>query len=78
MEEKILEILAEKCGVEADDLKEDMDINLFDEGLLDSFAMLGLLVDFDEQLGVKIEITELDRSEIDTPNKVIACLSKRG
>ena len=78
MEEKILEILAEKCGVEAEDLKEDMDIDLFDEGLLDSFAMLSLLVDFDEQLGVKIEITELDRSEINTPNKVIECLSKRG
>ncbi len=78
MEEKILEILAEKCGVEPIDLKEDMDIDLFEEGLLDSFAMLGLLVDFDEQLGVKIEITELERSEINTPNKVIECLSKRG
>ncbi|MBQ7800173.1 MAG: D-alanine--poly(phosphoribitol) ligase subunit DltC [Oscillospiraceae bacterium] len=78
MEEKILEILAEKCGVEPEDLKEDMDIDLFEEGLLDSFAMLGLLVDFDEQLGVKIEITELERSEINTPNKVIECLSKRG
>ena len=78
MEEKILEILAEKCGVEPEDLREDMDIDLFEEGLLDSFAMLGLLVDFDEQLGVKIEITELERSEINTPNKVIECLSKRG
>lgn len=78
MEEKILGILAEKCGVEPEDLKEDMDIDLFEEGLLDSFAMLGLLVDFDEQLGVKIEITELERSEINTPNKVIECLSKRG
>lgn len=78
MEEKILEILAEKCGVEPEDLKEDMDIDLFEEGLLDSFAMLSLLVDFDEQLGVKIEITELERSEINTPNKVIERLSKRG
>ena len=39
---------------------------------------LGLLVDFDEQLGIKIEITELERSDINTPNKVIECLSKRG
>ena len=78
MEEKILAILAEKCGVEPEDLKEDMDIDLFEEGLLDSFAMLGLLVDFDEQLGIKIEITELERSDINTPNKVIECLSKRG
>lgn len=78
MEEKILEILADKCGVEAEDLKEDMDIDLFEEGLLDSFAMLGLLVDFEEQLGIKIEITEIDRKDINTPNKVVECLVKRG
>lgn len=78
MDEKILEILAEKCGVEPEDLKEDMNIDLFEEGLLDSFAVLGLLVDFDEKLGVKLEITEVDRADINTPNKVIEVVSKRG
>ncbi len=78
MEEKILEILAEKCGVEPEDLSEDMDIDLFEEGLLDSFAMLGLIVDFEEQLGIKLEITEIDRKDINTPNKVIENLKKRG
>lgn len=78
MDEKILEILAEKCGVEPEDLKEDMGIDLFEEGLLDSFAVLGLLVDFDEKLGVKLEITEVDRADINTPNKVIEVVSKRG
>ncbi|MEE1279534.1 MAG: D-alanine--poly(phosphoribitol) ligase subunit DltC [Oscillospiraceae bacterium] len=78
MEEKILEILAEKCGVEPEDLAEDMDIDMFEEGLLDSFAMLGLIVDFEEQLGIKLEITEIDRKDINTPNKVIENLKKRG
>ncbi len=78
MEEKILEILAEKCGVEPEDLSEDMDIDMFEEGLLDSFAMLGLIVEFEEQLGIKLEITEIDRKDINTPNKVIEHLSKRG
>ncbi len=78
MEEKILKILAEKCGVEPEDLQEDMDIDLFEEGLLDSFAMLGLLVDFEEQLGVKLEITELDRADISSPNKMIEKLTQRG
>ena len=78
MEEKILQILAVKCGVEPEDLSEDMDIDMFEEGLLDSFAMLGLIVDFEEQLGIKIEITEIERKDINTPNKVIEHLSKRG
>ena len=78
MEEKILEILSDKCGVEPEDLKEDMDIDMFEEGLLDSFAMLSLIVDFENELGIKLEITEIERKDINTPNKVIDCLSKRG
>ncbi len=78
MEEKILQILADKCGVEPEDLKEDMDIDMFEEGLLDSFAMLGLIVDFESELGIKLEITEIERKDINTPNKVIEHLSKRG
>jgi len=78
MEEKVLEILADKCGVEPEDLKEDMDIDMFEEGLLDSFAMLSLIVDFENELGIKLEITEIDRKDINTPNKVIEHLSKRG
>lgn len=78
MEEKILQILADKCGVEPEDLKEDMDIDMFEEGLLDSFAMLGLIVDFEAELGIKLEITEIERKDINTPNKVISHLSKRG
>ena len=78
MEEKILEILADKCGVEPEDLKDDMDIDMFEEGLLDSFAMLSLIVDFESELGIKLEITEIERKDINTPNKVIECLSKRG
>lgn len=78
MEEKVLAILADKCGVEPEDLKEDMDIDMFEEGLLDSFAMLSLIVDFENNLGIKLEITEIDRKDINTPNKVIEHLSKRG
>ncbi len=78
MKEKVLSILADKCGVEPEDLKEDMDIDMFEEGLLDSFAMLSLIVDFESELGIKLEITEIDRKDINTPNKVIEHLSKRG
>ena len=78
MEEKIIEILADKCGVEPEDIRDDMDIDMFEEGLLDSFAMLGLIVDFEAELGIKLEITEIDRKDINTPNKVIACLKERG
>ena len=78
MEQKILEILADKCGVDPEDLREDMDIDMFEEGLLDSFATLSLMVDFENELGIKLEITEIERKDINTPNKVIEFLKQRG
>ena len=76
MEEKILDILETICGV--DEAREDKNINLFETGLLDSLAVIELLVQIEERLGIVIEPTEVEREQIETPNKLIQYLSKRG
>jgi D-alanine--poly(phosphoribitol) ligase subunit 2 len=75
MEEKILDILESICGV--DEVREDKDLDLFDSGLLDSLATIELLIALEEKLGVKIEPTEVQREDIDTPNKIIEYVSLR-
>lgn len=76
MEEKALDILVSICGVE--DVREDLEINLFDSGLLDSLGLIELLVQIEEKLGIVIEPTEVNREEIETPKKLIGYLIKRG
>lgn len=76
MEEKILDILETITGV--DEVKEDRDINLFENGLIDSLGVIELLVQIEEKLGIVIEPTEVEREQIETPNKLIEYLSKRG
>ncbi|AVQ40593.1 D-alanine--poly(phosphoribitol) ligase subunit 2 [Clostridium botulinum] len=75
MEDKILEILIEVCGT--DEVKDDMDLNLFDNELLDSLGLIELILAIEEQVGIKIEPTEITREEFDSPNKIIKCVSKR-
>lgn len=75
MEEKILDILESICGV--DEVREDKDLDLFDSGLLDSLATIELLIALEEKLGVKIEPTEVQREDINTPNKIIEYVSLR-
>lgn len=75
MEKEVLDILMEITGT--DEIKEDRDINLFEDGLLDSLGMIELLVQLEEKLGIVIEPTEVDRKDIETPNKIIEYLSKR-
>lgn len=42
--EQVLDILEEVC--ENDIVKENLDVQLFEEGILDSFAVVSLLVEF--------------------------------
>ena len=70
MKDQILDILAVITG--SDEVKKDLDVNIFETGLLDSMGTVQLLLEFQNQLGVDVPVSEFDRSEWDTPNKIIA------
>ena len=74
MEERILEIPEESCEDEV--VYEDKDINLKEEGLMDSLAFVELLVRL-EEFGIEVAPTEVTYEEIDTPNKIIKYVSER-
>ncbi|EOH97303.1 D-alanine-poly(phosphoribitol) ligase subunit 2 [Enterococcus moraviensis ATCC BAA-383] len=69
LEETVLDILEEISGT--DEVKENRDVDLFEEGLMDSLATVQLLVEIDGQLGVQVPVSEFDRDLWNTPNKVI-------
>ena len=69
-EAKIIEALCEICGAEPEDLEGDME--LFEEGLLDSFGVISLFVELESIFGVKLDPTEVERSVISTPDKRVA------
>ena len=74
MEERVLEILEEICEDEV--VYEDKDINLKEEGLMDSLAFVELLVRL-EEFGIEVAPTEVTYEEIDTPNKIVKYVSER-
>lgn len=73
-ENNVFKILKKVCGV---DLSSDRNINLYKEGFLDSLTTIELLVEIEETLGIVIEPTEVERTEIETPQKIIDLLNKR-
>lgn len=75
MEEKVLDILETISGT--DEVKHSRDINLFEEGILDSLGFIELLIELEEKLGVKIDPTEVDRGDIETPNKLVNYINNR-
>ena len=49
-----------------------MDANLFDEGILDSMGSVQLLLELQNQLGIEVPVSEFERSEWETPAKIVA------
>lgn len=75
MRDKILDIIENICGDEI--VRENPDINLLEEELIDSLDYVSLLIDIQEEFGVEFSPSEFTREEMDTPNKIIKTLSSR-
>lgn len=75
IKEQVLEMLEEICEDEV--VREDLDINMKEEGIMDSLAFVEMLVKIEEIFGLSIAPTEVTYEEIDTPNKVISYIENR-
>ena len=75
IKEQVLEMLEEIWEDEV--VREDLDINMKEEGLMDSLAFVEMLVKIEEIFGLSIAPTEVTYEEIDTPNKVISYIENR-
>ena len=75
IKEQVLEMLEEICEDEV--VRVDLDINMKEEGLMDSLAFVEMIVKIEEIFGLSIAPTEVTYEEIDTPNKVISYIENR-
>ncbi len=75
MKERVLNIIADIC--EDDIVKEDLNIDLFETGLLDSLALIEMMVKMEDEFNITITPSELDRAQVNTPQKIIDMIAKR-
>lgn len=75
METNVLEMLAELC--EDDIVKENREIELFETGLMDSLVFAELLFEIEDRFGVVIAPSEIDRAEMNTPQKIIQLIKEK-
>lgn len=75
MEERLLDLLEDICGDEV--VKENPDINLIEEDLMDSLDYTELLIAIEENFNVVIAPSEVTREQMATPNKIIEQIKSR-
>ncbi|MBK0040829.1 MULTISPECIES: D-alanine--poly(phosphoribitol) ligase subunit DltC [Leuconostoc] len=66
---EVVEILNTIIG---EDISDQMDDDFFESGLLDSMATVELLLDLETKFDIQAPVSEFDRNDWNTPNKVIA------
>ena len=73
--ETVLKQLEKYSGT--DQVRKDLNIDLFGEKLLDSLATIELILALSEELGVELSPGEIDRDMWATPQKIIDYLTER-
>lgn len=73
--DEVLDLICEVCDDDA--VRNERDLDLFEAGFLDSLAAIELLVGIEERFGVDIAPTAVERSEMNTPNKIIYQIAVR-
>lgn len=75
MQETVISIFEDV--LECDEIKDDLDMNLFEEELLDSLAIIEVLVEIEDRLGIALQPTDLERSDMATVNNLVKFLETR-
>jgi len=71
----VLDQLAQITGDE--EVKQNLDLRLFEENILDSLGMVELIVALGETLNLQISPAQIDRQMWATPGKIIADIEAR-
>lgn len=75
MKEKVLDLLEEVC--EDDIVREELDLDLFEEDILDSLGFAELLAMIEDELEIVIAPSEVVRNQVNTANKIIALVEEK-
>ncbi|HAM16758.1 MAG TPA: D-alanine--poly(phosphoribitol) ligase subunit 2 [Eggerthellaceae bacterium] len=74
-QERIFDLIEDIAGDPV--VREEVDIDLFEEGLFDSLAAIEFLVRVEEEFGVSIAPTEVEREDMNTPALIVARIAER-
>ncbi|HBG3296484.1 TPA: D-alanine--poly(phosphoribitol) ligase subunit DltC [Clostridioides difficile] len=75
MQETVIEIFEDVLGT--DEIREDLDLNLFEAELLDSLAIIEVLLEIENRLGIELQPTDLERKDMSTVNNLVKFLETR-
>ena len=75
IKEKVIEIFKEI--LDTDEIRDNMDLDMFENEMLDSLAIIEVLLGIEDKLGISLQPTDLERKDMATVNNLISFLESR-
>ena len=72
--DSILKNMDDILGLPADEMADQLDLNLFEDGLIDSLSVIELMGAVERELGIKINIKEMTPEDLATVNAMAAAI----
>lgn len=69
--EIVIDALSEITGLDKQNINSISDLNLFENGILDSLSLVNLIVLINEKLNLNIELIKCDVQDLKTLNSII-------
>ena len=75
IKEKVIEIF--EAILDTDEIRDNMDLDMFENEMLDSLAIIEVLLGIEDKLGISLQPTDLERKDMATVNNLISFLESR-
>lgn len=73
--ESVIEILEEVLG--SDEIRDNQDLDMFENEMLDSLAIIEVLLGIEDKLDLSLQPTDLERKDMATVNNLVDFLKDR-
>ncbi|MBF1044358.1 MAG: D-alanine--poly(phosphoribitol) ligase subunit 2 [Peptostreptococcus sp.] len=75
MRESVIEIFEEVLG--SDEIRDNQDLDMFENEMLDSLAIIEVLLGIEDKLDLSLQPTDLERKDMATVNNLVDFLKDR-
>jgi D-alanine--poly(phosphoribitol) ligase subunit 2 len=62
---------------DSDEMFDDYDMDLFEEGFMDSFGVLSIILEIEKEIGIVLQPTDVQKTNIQTVNNFIEFLDEK-
>lgn len=73
--ESVIEIFEEILG--SDEIRDNQDLDMFENEMLDSLAIIEVLLGIEDKLNLSLQPTDLERKDMATVNNLVDFLKER-